>query len=201
MKRKFKLITSVASLCLAVALMAFGVYAATAPSVTVNGSVSFAASNVLASWKVEQHAAAAAIAEGNYKAKADVTCEGKFETTTKDTDAEAKPSVTLDELKLDDVNLTASYRMTITSDFDASSNATVKVKLTAPADVNANGITETTVVTINGAAATKDGEFYVLEGGQVLVVTYTITVEPAVASSFTANARNFKLELSRGAKA
>ena len=43
MKRKFKLFATVASLCLSVALMAFGVYAATSVTYTVSGSVSFAA--------------------------------------------------------------------------------------------------------------------------------------------------------------
>lgn len=41
MKRKVKLFTSIASLCLAVALMAFGVYAAANVEYTATGSVSF----------------------------------------------------------------------------------------------------------------------------------------------------------------
>ena len=187
MKRKFKLITSVASLCLAVALMAFGVYAATAPSVTVTGSVSFAASNVLASYKVEEHAAATEIAEASYT----VNKEGSFTTTT--SDADGAVTATLSELKLDDVKLTASYRFTITSDFAADSAAKVVVKVTAPADVDANGIVEKTTYSVT---ANAEGN-YELAGGASLVVTYTITVDPAVASSFTAAAREFKLELSR----
>ena len=43
MKRKFKLFATVASLCLSVALMAFGVYAATTVTYTVSGTVSFEA--------------------------------------------------------------------------------------------------------------------------------------------------------------
>lgn len=185
MKRKFKLITSVASLCLAVALMAFGVYAAATPSVTVTGSVSFGATNVLASYKVEQHAAAATL--GAYTEKAN----GSFTTTTSDTDGAV--AVTLDELKLDDVKVTASYRFTITSDFDATSAAKVVVKVTAPAEVDANGITEHVEYSKTAAASGN----YELAGGEELVVTYTITIDPAVASSFAAAARNFKLELSR----
>lgn len=42
MKRKVKLFTSIASLCLAVALMAFGVYAATSVTYNVTSSVTFA---------------------------------------------------------------------------------------------------------------------------------------------------------------
>lgn len=187
MKRKFKLITSVASLCLAVALMAFGVYAATAPSVTVNGSVSFAASNVLASYKVEEHAAATEIAEASYT----VNKEGSFTTTTSDVDGAV--TATLSELKLNDVNLTASYRFTIKSDFAADSAAKVVVKVTAPDEVNAGGITEHVEYSKTAAASGN----YELAGGENLVVTYTITVDPAVASTFAAEARNFKFELSR----
>ncbi len=49
MKRKFKLFATVASLCLSVALMAFGVYAATQVTYSVSGTVSYTANNVLVS--------------------------------------------------------------------------------------------------------------------------------------------------------
>lgn len=53
MKKRFKLITTVASLCLAVALMAFGVYAASTSTVTVASKVSFEAQvDVEWTWKV-----------------------------------------------------------------------------------------------------------------------------------------------------
>ena len=51
MKRKFKLFATVASLCLSVALMAFGVYAASSVEYTVNGSVSYTA-QVACTWEV-----------------------------------------------------------------------------------------------------------------------------------------------------
>ena len=47
MKRKFKLFATVASLCLSVALMAFGVYAASTVTYTVNGTVSYTMDDVL----------------------------------------------------------------------------------------------------------------------------------------------------------
>ena len=43
MKKRVKLLTTIASLCLAVALMAFGVYAATSATLTVSGTVNFTA--------------------------------------------------------------------------------------------------------------------------------------------------------------
>lgn len=47
MKRKFKLFATVASLCLSVALMAFGVYAASQVTYTVNGTVSYTLKSAL----------------------------------------------------------------------------------------------------------------------------------------------------------
>lgn len=46
MKRKAKIITTIASLCLAVALLAFGVYAATSATLTVASKVSFSVVDV-----------------------------------------------------------------------------------------------------------------------------------------------------------
>ena len=50
MKRKFKLFATVASLCLSVALMAFGVYAATSVTYNVSGTVSFSSLEVASTW-------------------------------------------------------------------------------------------------------------------------------------------------------
>ncbi len=50
MKRKFRLFATVASLCLSVALMAFGVYAATEVTYTVTGSVTFTNVEVASTW-------------------------------------------------------------------------------------------------------------------------------------------------------
>lgn len=49
MRRKFKLFATVASLCLSVALMAFGVYAATTVNYTVSGSVTYEMNDALVS--------------------------------------------------------------------------------------------------------------------------------------------------------
>ena len=65
MKRKVKLFASIASLCLAVALMAFGVYAATSVTYNVTGSVSFTA-GVAVKWtgKVEGGKLSEAVTDG-----------------------------------------------------------------------------------------------------------------------------------------
>ena len=52
MKRKFKLFATVASLCLCLALMAFGVYAATSVTYTASGSVTYTVTDIVADFTV-----------------------------------------------------------------------------------------------------------------------------------------------------
>jgi hypothetical protein len=52
MKRKFKLISSIASLTTAIALLAFGVFAAATRQVDVSGTITFASSNIAATINV-----------------------------------------------------------------------------------------------------------------------------------------------------
>lgn len=51
MKKKVKLFTTIASLCLAVSLMAFGVYAATSITAKVSGSISFTSTEIAGYWE------------------------------------------------------------------------------------------------------------------------------------------------------
>lgn len=50
MKKKVKLFSTIASLCLAVALMAFGVWAATSSKYSVTSKVSFTSKDVMVTW-------------------------------------------------------------------------------------------------------------------------------------------------------
>lgn len=77
MKRKFKLFATIASLCLSVALMAFGVYAATNSTYTVTSSVTFT-SQVHVKWT-------------------GAVAGGKISGETKDTDHETDPTSTADQ--------------------------------------------------------------------------------------------------------
>lgn len=51
MKKGLKIATTVASLCLTIALMAFGVYAATSSTLTINSTVSFTSQDVQVFWE------------------------------------------------------------------------------------------------------------------------------------------------------
>ncbi len=50
MKKRFKIITTIASLCLAVTLMAFGVYAATQSTMEISSRVTFVAKDIQVTW-------------------------------------------------------------------------------------------------------------------------------------------------------
>ncbi len=51
MKKSVKLITTISALCLSVALLAFGVYAATSSTLTINSTVTFTSQDVEVLWE------------------------------------------------------------------------------------------------------------------------------------------------------
>lgn len=83
MKKKVKLITTIASLCLAVALMAFGVYAATNATLNVTSTVAFQSSTVLidVTGSVAGYATIEDDAKASYTHTADPTSTAKYEDT------------------------------------------------------------------------------------------------------------------------
>lgn len=200
MKRKFKLITSVASLCLAVALMAFGVYAATAPSVTVNGTVSFSATNVYATVAVAKKDGQP---EAGFDAAAwtPVDTETKFDGSTTDANKDASYDVAL---TLTDANVKAGYKVTVTSDHGASSEVGVKVKVSQIVKLDKPGYTYTVSYKRGAEAEVTSVDVdteVVLNGGETVEFVITVKVDPAVANaSLTNEPITLKLDLSRGAK-
>ena len=76
MKKRVKLLTTIASLCLAVALMAFGVYAATQQTMAVSSNVSFTAQvDVTWGWGVAGGYAVEKGTDGTYGTADDVVGE------------------------------------------------------------------------------------------------------------------------------
>lgn len=174
MKRKFKLLTSVASLCLAVALMAFGVYAATQPKVTITGSVTFQANNVFASVEVYKYVGASAIAaDGTGWTKVGETLSFNNKDNTDKTAA-------IGEMALNDTNLVAQYKIVVKNNFSDKTTDKVYCKVAVP---TANGDGLPTGVTFADDPTAKAGEATTTDF--VYVATYT--VDPAAAgTTFTA---------------
>ncbi len=92
MKRKFKLFATVASLCLSVALMAFGVYAASTVTYSVSGTVSFEA-QVACTWNVT-------VTYGDKTTSATTKTEEERKLVANATDATASKDVALGPVSL-----------------------------------------------------------------------------------------------------
>ena len=131
MKKKFKLLTSIASLGLALALGVFGVLAATQYSVSVNSTVSFEANNVNVTIQVIESAPGTAI-----------SYEGQGTSTTViNDDADA---FELGDNKLDDTNVKYGYKVIVTN----NGGTQVKFKPTAAAPASSlTGVTVTVAAT------------------------------------------------------
>lgn len=78
MKKGLKIATTVASLCLAVALMAFGVYAATSSTLSINSTVTFTSQDVQVLWEWSVSGGSLATAtEGEYQTTAEGAVDDK----------------------------------------------------------------------------------------------------------------------------
>lgn len=167
MKRKFKLITSIASLCLALVLMVFGVYAAATPQITISGTVSFAAEHVFATITG---------VKGTGASTGWATTLQEIEYTVNTEEAQ---TMAVGEIALSDAVTTGGYKITVTSDFDAASNSKVKITSTLPDTITGSGYTITFTGDANWTTATTTG----LTGGQSAVLTVTVEVNPALADA------------------
>lgn len=180
MKRKFKLITSVASLCLAIALMAFGVYAASAPKLTVSGTVSFNAENVYATVTIQK--GKGTTLDGITLTDVDVT-KGVWGAGTSNENAQATANV--DET-LDDRNVAYKYVVTIKNDFKEN----VSIKGTFGTQVPALTASTTGATLTATVAGGSEGNGAVAAAGTFTIapntsatITVTLVIDPAVASA------------------
>ncbi len=117
MKRKVKIFASIASLCLAVALMAFGVYAATQVTYNVTGSVSFE-SQVAVTWTGN-------VTGGSLAAAKDDT----YQVTADETGGQGDDTWEIGEIAFG----TQTAQRTITYTFTCTNNGTDPVKVSATA--------------------------------------------------------------------
>lgn len=180
MKRKFKLITSVASLCLAIALMAFGVYAASAPKLTVSGTVSFNAENVYATVTIQK--GKGTTLEGitlNYVA----VTNGVWKRGTSNENAQAAANV--DET-LDDQNVAYKYVVSIKNDFtqNVAIQGTFGTQIPAlTAGTTGAELTATVAGGATGNGAVAANGTFTIAAGETATITVTLLINPAVAAA------------------
>ena len=159
MKKKFKLLTSIASLGLALALMTFGVLAATAHTVDITSSIKFEANNVNVNISVVESAPAATISYAAEPKTTDVTtANGSIALSTK--------------AAMDDTKVKYGYQVTVTN------NGGTKVAfavVTTPDNDSLTGVTVTVAPAYTNTTLEAHGT-----PGNSLVYTVEITIDPNV---------------------
>lgn len=150
MKKKVKLITTIASLGLALALMAFGVYAAATVNYNVTTSVSYSIGQNIAG-------SVAGKAYANSEKAVNASATGAVNGTTENASFTGNLedgvtySMAFANIELDRDNPYAIYEFTFTN---ASAN---KVKATMSVQTEATGVWESGIVTATATAAANDG--------------------------------------------
>lgn len=174
--KKFKLFTTIASLCLAVALMAFGVYAATQATVTVSSSVTFGATgNVKAtvSYKL------AYTGTKDTTDSADWVGIKTFDGTEKTGDTENKGAINLgaDLVAADGNTGTVSYMYTIQVKNNATtgdSKNTLVVKVTYPTEGSETLVDNGYKITVTKMTGDEGEGVAVAAGG---TIEYSVKIE------------------------
>ena len=171
MKRNFKLITSIASLSAAVALLVFGVYAAATRTVDITGTVSFTAQNVAATVTVSEDLAPTA----GGLTLADI---GAKQFTVGSTANQDGLDVSLNPT-LTDTDLVYRYQIVVTNDF---TTADIHVSFTVAAEATRDPALAREV-TLDGTPvdpATALGDVTIAAGASATVVlTYTLDAASA----------------------
>lgn len=178
MKRKFKLFATIASLCFCLALMAFGVYAASTVKYTASGSVSFEVSDVF----VTMASKLEAIVGGTKSANVDDPQKSYTGEGTKVPSATTEYSKAFDAVKFTKTGDNIILTVTITN--DGASKVNVKFTVTKPTDVD--GITVSEVYEKGDASTEYTAAGIELNNGESAVVVLTITLanmEYTVAST------------------
>ena len=206
MKKRAKIITTIASLCLAVALMAFGVYAASTVTFSVTTKVSFQVKDVFVTiaGKAYKNSAANATGATEFEEQRFAGYQSwtlnsgvKVPNATVGGTEASQPTWTIanDVMQLDSVNKYVVYEVTIKNDegHDIKIKATAtptytnknmtRDSFTAVADISATGKN-----TVTGFAATETGTVENVPAGTTITFTYVAHV-----TNLAADVDNFQV--------
>lgn len=195
MKRKFKLFATIASLCLCLALMAFGVYAATNVKYTASGSVSFTVNDVFVTVtnkmvKKIGDAGETEVASTVASAKSYTEDESKVKTGT-----DLAADCTYADVQFTKTNDYIKYTTTIQN--DGESAIKVKFVVTTPTDTTHLGATVTAQVTGGGqpeeAATDYTGVVKTLTQNQTITLVLTISLKN-MESTLTADGSKWEVK-------
>ena len=169
MKRKFKLFATVASLCLCLALMAFGVYAAGQVSYTTSGSVSFKIADVYVDVSSKMTKVVGGGSEQNVDGGSGASYTGDDQKVFESLDADK----TFDDVAFTKVNDYVEVVCTITN--QNSIAISVKFEVTAP---TTNDNLTTTVKCMNDTTEESNpGTLFSLASGKTATLTLKIVLK------------------------
>lgn len=164
MKKGLKLATTIASLCLAVALMAFGVYAATSSTLSINSTVTFTSQDVQVFWEWSVSGGSLTTATtGEYQTEAEGTTDDK-------------------DVGLGTINFvtTSEAGKTITYTIKCTNTGAKSVNVTAPtAGLFAGDDNLTISYTTNGAGTTWTDVTLDATTAKTVVYEVTLTLKDA----------------------
>lgn len=180
MKRKIRIISTAVFLCLVLAIMSVGIYAASSIAIIGNGNLYFKATDVLASVSV--------VGTNSKNFVADQSFEIEYG------DDGSQRTVTFGEYTFTDTNDSISFDISVTNNFDETSNIKIMSTLTASVTDETNFKVEITkgAEGIDSAAGTE------VSAGADNSVTYTVTITYIGAVDIENSATfNFNLSLER----
>ncbi len=169
MSLKKKLVTTIGMFCLTCALLLVGVWAISNASVEIGGTISFNATNILAT------------ITGNIDGAAAGTTNPEELVYTTTTEPEAAALATWKKnLTFKDTGDTITYTITIKNDSESRKIKASIINNSATGDA----ITQNITLTVNGATETyTSGEVYEIDPQKTAVVVATFTVDADVSGS------------------
>ncbi|MGI5842190.1 MAG: hypothetical protein ACOX6H_02725 [Christensenellales bacterium] len=192
MKRKFKLITAVASLSLAIIFLGMGIYAAaTDRQIGVTGTITITAERVAATVIVQQRYGTT----GNYNA---IGAPIQYQLTGEANQARGTKQLGDNgAIALSETVVVYSFQIVITNDFAAAVKIGVNPK-TVSVGENNSYLTISQDVKLGESTPTLTNGMYEVPAEQVLTMTYTYTVNPAnLPSPIPQQQISVELELKR----
>ena len=168
MKKGLKIATTIASLCLAIGLLAFGVYAATSSTLSINSTISFTSQDVQVLWTWEVTGGNLTTAtEGDYQTTAEGTTDNKdislgtinFVTNAGDAGKTITYTITCTNTGAKSVDITAPTAGLFAGDENLTISYTTNGSGTAWTDITLNATDAKTVtyqVTLTLKDATRD---------------------------------------------
>lgn len=175
MKRNIRIVSTITTMLLVIAIMCVGIFAATQINVTGNGTLTFSAEDVYATVTVEHQAEGEGVSEGV-----------KTWTFDKDTDPGIEMTAPLNfaDIAVDKATRTATVTVTVQNDFGADTG----IKISAALVVTSNE----EFVTVSGTetATVSAGE----ENKKTFTVTFTLT-DKAIEEGLGADGVDFDFSL------